>query len=95
MALIGPIVRNDLFFFVTIVALAALMVLFEVRRRQPASLPDSAGRAPQSSVERPPRASLDGVGLCQFVSVHLDGDRGIHLRQERERAFARDRSDLQ
>jgi len=41
MALIGPIVRNDLFFFVTIVALAALMVLFEVKRRQPSALPDS------------------------------------------------------
>jgi high-affinity iron transporter len=41
MALIGPIVRNDLFFFVTIVALAALMVLFEVKRRQPTALPDS------------------------------------------------------
>src|SRR6185436_19580906 len=41
MALIGPIVRNDLFFFVTIVALAALMVLFEVKRRQPAAVPDS------------------------------------------------------
>src|SRR2546427_9142929 len=41
MALIGPIVRNDLFFFVTIVALAALMVLFDVKRRQPASLPES------------------------------------------------------
>jgi FTR1 family protein len=43
MALIGPIVRNDLFFFVTIFALAALMVLFEVKRRQPAPLPDSPG----------------------------------------------------
>jgi high-affinity iron transporter len=41
MALVGPIVRNDLFFFVTIVALAALMVLFEVKRRQPVVLPDS------------------------------------------------------
>ena len=41
MALIGPIVRNDLFFCVTIVALAALMVLFEVKRRQPATLSDS------------------------------------------------------
>jgi len=41
MALIGPIVRNEVFFFVTIVALAALMVLFEVKRRQPAVLPDS------------------------------------------------------
>ena len=29
MAIIGPIVRNDLFFFITILALAALMVLFE------------------------------------------------------------------
>ncbi len=34
MAIIGPIVRNDLFFFVTIIALAALMVLFEVKRRE-------------------------------------------------------------
>jgi high-affinity iron transporter len=34
MALIGPIVRNDLFFFVTILALAALMILFDQRRRQ-------------------------------------------------------------
>src|SRR4029077_14393416 len=41
MALIGPIVRNDLFFFVTIVTLAALMVLFEVKRRHPGALPDS------------------------------------------------------
>lgn len=35
MALIGPIVRNDVFFFVTVLALAALMVLFEYRRRVP------------------------------------------------------------
>ncbi len=35
MAFIGPIVRNDLFFFVTILALAGMMVLFEYRRRQP------------------------------------------------------------
>ncbi len=41
MALIGPIVRNDFFFAVTILALAALMVLLEVKRRQPASLPSS------------------------------------------------------
>jgi high-affinity iron transporter len=41
MAIIGPIVRNDLFFFVTIFALAAFMVLFEVKRREPASLPAS------------------------------------------------------
>src|SRR5437762_7400298 len=39
MAIIGPIVRNDLFFFVTILALAALLVLLEVKRRQPATIP--------------------------------------------------------
>src|SRR6202047_2410234 len=41
MAIIGPIVRNDLFFFVTIFARAAFMVLFEVKRREPASVPAS------------------------------------------------------
>lgn len=35
MALIGPIVSNDWFFFVTIFAMAALMVLFEAKRRSP------------------------------------------------------------
>jgi FTR1 family protein len=43
MAIIGPIVRNDLFFFVTMFALAALMVLFDARRRQPA--PEAASPA--------------------------------------------------
>src|SRR5580658_4932364 len=43
MALIGPIVRNDLFFFVTIVALAALMILFDAKRREP--VPESASAA--------------------------------------------------
>jgi len=42
MALIGPIVRNDIFFFVTIFALAALMILFEVKRREPVAMPRSA-----------------------------------------------------
>src|SRR5712675_1557141 len=35
MAIIGPIVSNDWFFVVTIFALAALMVLFDAKRRQP------------------------------------------------------------
>src|ERR1700678_4084737 len=36
MAIIGPIVRNDLFFFITILALPALMGLFARKNRQPA-----------------------------------------------------------
>ena len=43
MALIGPIVSNEWFFFVTIFALAALMVLFEAKRREP--VPESASPA--------------------------------------------------
>lgn len=43
MSLIGPIVRNDVFFFVTIFALAALMVLFDAKRREP--VPESASPA--------------------------------------------------
>jgi FTR1 family protein len=35
MAIIGPIVRNELFFVVTIIALAALMILFDAKRREP------------------------------------------------------------
>ena len=58
MALIGPIVRNDLFFFVTIVALAALMVLFEVKRRQPAALP--ASPAERRKARGAPAASACG-----------------------------------
>ena len=34
MALIGPVVKNDIFFFVTILALAAAMMLLEWRKRR-------------------------------------------------------------
>lgn len=44
MALVGPIVSNDWFIFVTIFALAALMVLFDAKRRQPV-IPESASPA--------------------------------------------------
>ena len=42
MAIIGPIVSNDWFFFVTIFAMAALMVLFEAKRRTPALAADAS-----------------------------------------------------
>lgn len=49
MALIGPIVRNDLFFFVTILALAALMILFDQRRRQDVNSGKPSGSGPRSA----------------------------------------------
>ena len=47
MRYIGPIVRNDLFFFVTMLALAGLMILMEQRRRTP--VPHSSTVSPSMS----------------------------------------------
>jgi FTR1 family protein len=70
MALIGPIVRNDLFFFVTIVALAALMVLFEVKRRQPVAVPDSpAERRKAQWTARRERLWMVSVYASSFLFI--------------------------
>ncbi|HKS72176.1 MAG TPA: Fe-S-containing protein [Terriglobales bacterium] len=72
MAIIGPIVRNDMFFFVTILALAALMVLFEVKRRQPVSASDSpaARRKAQWSARRE-RLWMASLYASSFVFIVL------------------------
>jgi FTR1 family protein len=73
MALIGPIVRNEAFFFVTILALAALMVLFEYRGRQPAILPEQAPaerRKAQWSARRE-RMWTSAVYASAFVFIML------------------------
>ena len=72
MAIIGPIVRNDLFFFVTIVALAALMILFEVKRRQPAEVADSpAARRKAAWSARRERLWMASVYASSFVFILL------------------------
>ncbi len=72
MALIGPIVRNDFFFAVTILALAALMVLFEVKRREPTSLPTSgAERRKASWTARRERWWMRSVYASSFVFILL------------------------
>ena len=72
MAIVGPIVRNDLFFFITIVALAALMVLFEVKRRQPGTLPDSpAARRKAIWSARRERLWMASVYASSFVFILL------------------------
>lgn len=72
MALIGPIVRNDLFFFITIVALAALMVLFEYKRRQPTALPTSSAerRKAQWSARRE-RLWMASVYASSFIFIFM------------------------
>lgn len=72
MALIGPIVSNEWFFFVTIVALAAMMVLFEARRRQPQALPESAAEKRKASWSaRRERMWMTAVFASSFIFIVL------------------------
>jgi FTR1 family protein len=72
MAIIGPIVRNDLFFFITIFALAALMVLFEVKRRQPGTLPTSPAEKRKAVwTARRERLWMASVYASSFVFIAL------------------------
>ncbi|HEY6181685.1 MAG TPA: Fe-S-containing protein [Terriglobales bacterium] len=72
MAIIGPIVRNDLFFFITILALAALMILFEMKRRQPAAVEDSAAaRRKAAWSARRERLWMASVYASSFVFILL------------------------
>jgi FTR1 family protein len=72
MAIIGPIVRNDLFFFITILALAGLMVLFEVKRRQPGALLESpAERRKAVWSARRERLWMASVYASSFVFIVL------------------------
>jgi high-affinity iron transporter len=72
MAMIGPIVRNDLFFFITIVALAALMILFEVKRREPvAQAASAADRRKAEWSARRERAWMASVYASSFLFITL------------------------
>ena len=72
MAIIGPIVRNDIFFFVTIFALAALMVLFDAKRREPAPVVDSAAaRRKAAWSARRERLWMFSVYASSFVFILL------------------------
>jgi FTR1 family protein len=76
MRLIGPIVRNDLFFFVTILALTGLMVLFEMRRRAAeapaaAAATNTADRRKAEWARRRERFWMSAVYTCSFVFIFL------------------------
>ncbi len=95
MRLIGPIVRNDLFFFVTMLALAGLMVLLEQRRRQPAVLAGDGDRggAAQGGVEPSARAAVDERGGGGELCLYFPVDGGVYLRQEHDGAECGDAGD--
>jgi len=71
MALVGPIVRNDFFFPVTILALAALMVLLEYRRRKPEAV-TAASKAEERKLQWTARRErLWSVLLCATAFIFI------------------------
>jgi uncharacterized membrane protein len=73
MAIIGPIVSNDWFFFVTIFALAALMVLFEAKRRAPAvdASASAAERRKATWTARRERLWMGSVYTFSFLFIAM------------------------
>ncbi|HTW57462.1 MAG TPA: Fe-S-containing protein [Terriglobales bacterium] len=72
MAIIGPVVSNEWFFFVTIFALAALMVLFDAKARQP--IPASASPAERRKAAwtaRRERLWMGSVYVFSFVFIAM------------------------
>src|SRR3984957_9346682 len=72
MAIIGPIVSNDWFFFVTILALAALMVLFDAKRREPVpELASPALRRKAIWTARKERLWMASVYVFSFMFIAM------------------------
>src|SRR6266567_9367049 len=72
MAIMGPIVRNQLFFFVTIFALASLMILFEAKRRDVLPVTASAAERRKAAWSaRRERLWMASVYVFSFVFIAL------------------------
>jgi high-affinity iron transporter len=71
MALIGPIVRNDIFFFVMIFALAALMVLFEAKRCMPELAPTASPAERRKANWSARRERMWMIAVCTFSFLFI------------------------
>jgi high-affinity iron transporter len=83
MRLIGPIVRNDLFFFVTMLALAGLMMLLEYKRRTPVELSSTATPADKRRAEwtqRREKMWMSAVVVTSFVFIFLSTAEFIYAK---------------
>jgi len=83
MQYIGPIVRNDLFFFVTMLALAALMILMEYRRRTPVQLPADASPADRRKAKWSARREkfwMTAVISASFLFIFLSTAEFIYAK---------------
>jgi len=83
MKIIGPIVRNDLFFFITMVALAGIMMLLEYRRRSGATMDANASAAEKRKVEwtaRRERLWMTSVCTASFLFIFLTTAQFIYAK---------------
>jgi high-affinity iron transporter len=83
MRLIGPIVRNDLFFFVTMLALAGLMMLMEYRRRAPIALAENATAADKRRAEwsnKREKMWMNAVVATSFLFIFLSTAEFIYAK---------------
>ncbi len=85
MRLIGPIVRNDLFFFVTMLALAGLMVLMEYKRRavtSPSEIAalDPAARRKAAWSQRREKMWMTAVVATSFLFIFLSTAEFIYAK---------------
>jgi high-affinity iron transporter len=83
MRFIGPVVRNDLFFFVTMLALAGLMMLLEFKRRTPAPLGPNATAADKRRAEwsqRREKMWMNAVVATSFLFIFLSTAEFIYAK---------------
>ena len=85
MRLIGPIVRNDLFFFVTMLALAGLMMLLEYRHRAPAAPDPAAAQTPAARRKaawsaRREKMWMNAVVAASFLFIFLSTAEFIYAK---------------
>jgi len=83
MRFIGPIVRNDLFFFVTMLALAGLMMLLEFKRRTPATLSPASTPADKRRAEwsqRREKMWMNAVVATSFLFIFLSTAEFIYAK---------------
>lgn len=81
MALIGPIVTNEWFFVVMILALAGLMVLFEARRRQLVTVAETAAeRRKEAWMARREKLWMVSVYVSSFLFIVLVTTEFIYAR---------------
>jgi FTR1 family protein len=83
MRYIGPIVRNDSFFFVTMLALAGLMILMEQRRRVPVKPADDASPADRRRIlwtQRREKLWANAVMATSFLFIFLSTAEFIYAK---------------